>query len=359
MENLVNSPSQTFWRGKKVLITGHTGFKGSWLCYWLTKMGAKVTGIGLDPITDPALFKLLALDELVDSNITDIVDLEKYRETFDAAQPEVVFHLAAQPIVREGYRRPVSTFATNFMGTVNTLELVRLSKSVQSVVMITTDKVYENKEWIYPYRESDRLGGHDPYSASKAACELAIDSFRKAFFGNPGAPRIASARAGNIIGGGDWSADRLVPDAVRAWDAGLALKIRMPDATRPWQHVLEPLNAYIILAEKIWWSKELAGAYNFGPRSSEVATVREVIHKAKQIYGKGHVSIEALEDGMHEANILALDTSKSFGHLQVKSKWSIDVALTRTMDWYKKLSEGISARELCNSDLTIYGGASD
>lgn len=359
MENLVTLPSKTFWSGRRVLITGHTGFKGSWLSYWLTKLGANVTGVGLKPITSPALYDLLRLENLVSSNIVDILDFQNFKKIFEITQPEVVFHLAAQPLVRESYKEPVGTFATNLMGTVNTLELIRLLPSVKCAVMITTDKVYENKEWVYPYRETDRLGGHDPYSCSKAACELAIDSYRKSFFYKPGTAHIASARAGNIIGGGDWSTDRLIPDAIRAWTSNSTLNIRSPSATRPWQHVLDPLNGYLNLAEKLWQSKELEGAYNFGPDASAFANVKEVIEKALSVYGRGNIQVETNKNGPHEASNLRLDTSKSQKNLNIQSAWGIDSSIFKAINWYKNFSDGASARDLCDTDISMYGISND
>jgi len=354
MENLVNYPSDSFWKGKRVLITGHTGFKGSWLSYWLTKLGADVTGIGLAPITSPALYDLLSLKELIKSHLTDILDLQSYKNIVAITQPEVVFHLAAQPLVRESYKQPVSTFATNLMGTVNTLELIRLTSSIKSAVLITTDKVYENKEWIYPYRETDRLGGYDPYSASKATCEIAVDSYRSSFFGHPDAPKIATARAGNVIGGGDWSADRLIPDAIKAWNNDETLVIRKPNATRPWQHVIDPLAAYILLAEKLYESAGLVGAYNFGPDSSNSASVKEVVQKSLNIFGEGKVQYQTTDIDPHEANSLSLDTSKSKIYLKIRSVWNLESSICRTIDWYKALSKGTSARQLCDADLEMH-----
>ena len=359
MENLVTLPSKTFWTGRRVLITGHTGFKGSWLSYWLTKLGADVTGVGLKPTTSPALYDLLSLEDLVSSNIVDILDFKNFKTIFEITKPEVVFHLAAQPLVRESYKEPVGTFATNFMGTVNTLELIRLSPSVKCAVMVTTDKVYENKEWVYPYRETDRLGGHDPYSCSKAVCELAIDSYRKSFFYTPDTANIASARAGNIIGGGDWSTDRLIPDAIRAWSTNSILKIRSPYATRPWQHVLDPLNGYLNLAEKLWQSKELEGAYNFGPDASAFATVKEIIEKALSVYSRGSIQVETNENSPHEANNLRLDTSKSQKKLNIHSAWGIDTSVSKTINWYKNLSDGTLAKDLCDADISMYGISND
>lgn len=359
LENLVRLPSKSFWKGRRVLITGHTGFKGSWLTYWLIKLEANVMGIGLKPITSPTLYYLLSFDKQITSKYISILNFENYKEYFQVSQPEIVFHLAAQPLVRESYKQPANTFATNLMGTVNTLELIRMTPSVKSAVMVTTDKVYENMEWAYPYRESDRLGGHDPYSASKAACEIAIDSYRRSFFVKPGTANIASARAGNVIGGGDWAAERLIPDAIRAWGSNSALRIRNPNSTRPWQHVLDPLKAYLLLAEKLWYSKELASAYNFGPNALEFASVKDIINSALKIYGDGIVQYEQSKDDLHESNNLVLDTTCSKKILNIHSTWNIDASIYRTINWYKNLSKGISASELCNEDLTAYGNQSE
>ena len=265
-----------FWRGKRVLLTGHTGFKGSWLALWLKRLGAKVTGIAIEPNTSPSLFELGDIQEGMISHYCDIRNLTKLQILIESVQPEIVFHLAAQPLVRASYKDPLDTFSTNIIGTANILDSLRKVESCKVAVMVTTDKVYRNKEWLYPYRESDALGGYDPYSASKAASEIVISSYRDSFLAQQGLA-VGSARAGNVIGGGDWSQDRLIPDAVRAWQAGVALEIRNPKATRPWQHVLEPLAGYLTLAYKLWNQPELVGAYNFGPQPHEVASVRTVI----------------------------------------------------------------------------------
>ncbi|MFY8051770.1 MAG: CDP-glucose 4,6-dehydratase, partial [Armatimonadaceae bacterium] len=261
-----------FWNGKRVVITGHTGFKGSWLTLWLSQLGAKVTGIALEPCTTPSIFNEANIAECCDHHVCDIRDAAKTASLIKAANPEIIFHLAAQPLVRLSYREPLETFASNVMGTANVLNALRECPDCRTAVMITTDKVYHNREWAWPYREDDTLGGHDPYSASKAACEIVINSFRQSFLNDAGVA-VASVRAGNVIGGGDWSEDRLIPDAVRAWTSGQTLSIRRPDSVRPWQHVLEPLRGYIELAEKLHETPSLAGAYNFGPRTHMAATV--------------------------------------------------------------------------------------
>ncbi len=357
MEDLVvdNSglPDPAFWRGKRVLITGHSGFKGSWLSIWLKRLGAKVTGISLPPNTTPSLFELAEIGAVCNSRFCDIRDADAFAGEINNAGPEIVFHLAAQPLVRASYLDPKATFATNVMGTVNLLEAVRDSAGVRAVVMVTSDKVYRNNEWLWPYREDDALGGHDPYSASKAATEIAIASYRAAFLSAMGVA-TASARAGNVIGGGDWSDDRLISDAVKAWQSGDVLEIRRPDAVRPWQHVLEPLSGYLALAEHLCRQPSLAGAYNFGPASGEAATVREVIDLARAAYGTGEVRYGDGREGPHEAGLLVLETTKSRVVLKTKPRWSLSDAVERTMGWYCAQHQGADARVLCESDLDIY-----
>lgn len=347
------SPTETFWRGKRVFITGHTGFKGTWLAVWLTRLGAKVTGVALPPKTSPNLFDLTRLADDIESRFCDVCDLESLKSIVVDTCPEIVFHLAAQPLVRASYQDPVGTFATNVMGTANLLEALRTIDGVCVVVMITTDKVYLNREWPYPYREDDPLGGHDPYSASKAASEIVIASYRDAFLSQANVA-VASARAGNVIGGGDWSEDRLIPDAVRAWSEGRPLRIRRPSATRPWQHVLDPLAAYIRLAERLWHEPVLAGAFNFGPETSEAATVRDVIELARTVYGKGEVIYGDGKDGPHEAGWLALEVAKARTVLGVKPKWPLQEAIRRTLIWYRMLESGTDARRLCEAEIAEF-----
>jgi CDP-glucose 4,6-dehydratase len=348
--------SSPFWTGKRVFLTGHTGFKGSWLALWLQRLGAEVTGYALAPATTPNLFELAQVANGMVSHIADIRDSSRLACALASAKPEIVFHLAAQPLVRESYRNPLDTFATNVMGTAHVLEAMRQSTSVRVAVMVTTDKVYRNNEWSWPYREDDALGGHDPYSASKAASEVVITSYRDAFLAVQGIA-VASARAGNVIGGGDWSDDRLIPDAVRAWSAKQTLSVRRPDAMRPWQHVLEPLSAYLRLAERLWNEPKLAGAYNFGPQTHEAATVREVIAHARAAYGAGEVVWGDGKDGPHEAGWLALEIAKAKNLLGVEPRWSLAQAVSRTLHWYRRQSEGEAARRLCEDDLAAYTAA--
>jgi CDP-glucose 4,6-dehydratase len=346
-------PDPDFWRGKRVLVTGHTGFKGVWLTLWLHRMGASVTGISLPPNTSPSLFELARIEALCNSHYCDIRDATKLAAIIATAEAEIVFHLAAQPLVRASYSDPSGTYATNVMGTVNLLDALRGSLSSRVAVMITTDKVYRNNEWAWPYREDDALGGHDPYSASKAACEIVIDSYRKAFLADRGVA-VASARAGNVIGGGDWSADRLIPDAVRAWQASDRLEIRRPNAVRPWQHVLEPLAGYLVLAERLWGNADLAGAWNFGPFTHDVVTVRDVIELARAAYDKGEVRYGNGSEEPHEAGWLALEIAKARQTLGFQPQLPLVEAVRLTMAWYRAQESGADARELCEQDIAAY-----
>jgi CDP-glucose 4,6-dehydratase len=342
-----------FFRGRRVLVTGHTGFKGSWLTLWLHRLGADVSGISLAPITTPNLFSRASIESLCEHYICDIRDSVTIAALVKSIKPEIVFHLAAQPLVRASYRYPVETFSTNIMGSVHLLDALRSVDSVKSVVMVTTDKVYQNQEWLHPYREQDSLGGHDPYSASKAASELVIASYRESFLAEQGVT-LATARAGNVVGGGDWSEDRLIPDAVRAWQSQNPLEIRRPEATRPWQHVLEPLLGYMTLAEQLYKQPELAGSYNFGPHTNQAATVRKVINTALNIYGSGEVNWHETPEGPHEAGLLMLDTSKSESLLSIKPRWSLAETLERTLSWYRAEHQGETARALCEADINAY-----
>jgi CDP-glucose 4,6-dehydratase len=356
LEDLVmrqSQPDPSFWAGKRVLLTGHTGFKGAWLAFWLDRLGAKVVGIGLPPSTMPSLAQLADIERLVDSHIVDIRDSDELMRQTRSASPEIVLHLAAQALVRTSYMEPLLTFGTNVQGTANLLEAVRKTDSVRVVVAITTDKVYRNIEQFYPYRETDALGGHDPYSASKAAAEMVIASYRDAFLGDRGVA-VASARAGNVIGGGDWSENRLIPDAVRAWSTGQPLTVRRPQAFRPWQHVLEPLAGYLVLAERLWAKPELAGAYNFGPPTQEAASVRDVVLLANRSYGSGEVVWGDGMEGPHEAGWLALETAKALHLLGVTPRWSLQTSVLRTMAWYRAQREGRAVRELCAEDIADY-----
>lgn len=346
-------PAASFWQGKRVLLTGHTGFKGAWLALWLRRLGAEVTGVSLAPATEPHLFGAACAAVGLDSHFSDIRDAQGLATLVCQARPELVLHLAAQALVRPSYRDPLQTFATNVMGTAHVLDALRGLDCVRAVVAVTTDKVYSNREWLYPYREDDALGGHDPYSASKAAAEMVITSYRKSYLEAQGVA-VASARAGNVIGGGDWSQDRLIPDAMRAWGVGQPLHIRRPQSTRPWQHVLEPLAAYLRLAEQLWQQPSLAGAYNFGPLTHEAATVREVVQLARQGYGRGEIVWGGGDEGPHEAGWLALETAKSRSTLGIQPRWPLADAVGRTVQWYRQHDDGADARRLCEADMAAY-----
>jgi CDP-glucose 4,6-dehydratase len=345
-------PGAAFWRGRRVLLTGHTGFKGAWLALWLERLGADVTGLALAPV-EPSLYALAGVDAKLKSRLVDLRDAAGVARVVGEARPEVVFHLAAQALVRASYREPLATFATNTMGTAHLLEALRGRSEVRVAVVVTTDKVYRNRESIYPYREDDALGGHDPYSASKAAAELVAASYRSAFLERQGVA-LATARAGNVIGGGDWSEDRLLPDAVRAWSRGEVLRVRRADAVRPWQHVLDPLAGYLRLAEALWHEPALAGAYNFGPRTDAAATVADVVRLARAAYGTGDWRDETDPAAPHEAGRLALEVARAREVLGVAARWELAEAIFRTMQWYRRVGEGASAAALCAEDLDAY-----
>lgn len=349
----MNGPLASFWRGKHVLVTGHSGFKGSWLALWLKRMGAEVTGISLPPITAPNLYSLAGIDSVCTSHFCDIRDPDALAKLIREGRPEIVFHLAAQPLVRESYREPLYTYGTNVMGTANLLDSLRGMSSVKVVVMVTTDKVYRDTDRATCYLEDDPLGGVDPYSASKAASELVIDSYRAAYLQEQGAA-IASARAGNVIGGGDWSDDRLIPDAVRAWIAGETLDIRRPGSIRPWQHVLEPLCGYLQLAQMLWRDPTLAGPYNFGPAADSAASVRDVIELARRGFVDARVNFAGDDNGPREASTLMLDVEKAQTLLGVVPRWTLAEAVEKTMDWYLRQSSGSDAQILCDDDFTAF-----
>ncbi len=325
------------YRDTRVLITGHTGFKGSWLAFWLDKLGARVCGVALDPDTQPNHWDQLNLG--ADDNRLDIRDGDLAREVVEKFRPQIVFHLAAQPLVRRSYREPIYNWSTNVMGTAHVLEACRHVDSVRAIVAITTDKVYSNQEWTRGYSETDRLGGHDPYSASKAACELLIDSYRSAFFSDEDAPLLASARAGNVIGGGDWSEDRLVPDLVRSVTKDNSLLIRSPHATRPWQHVLECLSGYLLLGQRLLEKRqEFAEAWNFGPPSEANRTVTEILTSLQSHWPD--LKWEQTDSPQpHEATLLYLDHTKANEVLDWSPIWDLDRALHLTADWYRQFHE--------------------
>jgi CDP-glucose 4,6-dehydratase len=338
------------YRGKRVLVTGHTGFKGSWLALWLNELGAEVTGIALPPETQPNHWDLLGLD--FNEHRLDIRNPEAVKRPFLAVKPDIVFHLAAQPLVRRSYRDPLETWSTNVMGTANVLEVCRQTPSVRAIVAITTDKCYDNREWPWGYRENDPLGGHDPYSASKAGSELVAASYRSAFFNAESAPFLATARAGNVIGGGDWSEDRLIPDLVRAVAQGQSLEIRSPLATRPWQHVLESLSGYLLLGQRLLQGdKAYAEAWNFGPEPEANRTVSEVLGKLNSHWSSLHWHVTK-KSQPHEATLLYLDSAKARSTLHWQPIWNFDAALEKTCDWYRAWVE--AGKVLSREQLADY-----
>jgi CDP-glucose 4,6-dehydratase len=349
-----------FWRERRVFLTGHTGFKGSWLALWLAHEGARTTGYALPPPTTPSLYELAGVGAHLDSVIGDINDGAHLRAAMETARPEVVFHLAAQPLVRDSYAKPVSTFATNVMGTVNVLEAARAVPSVRSVVVVTTDKCYQNREWVWGYREGDALGGHDPYSASKAAAEIVTASYRASFFaGGAGGASIATARAGNVIGGGDFAWDRLLPDFIRALEHKTELEIRHPGAIRPWQFVLEPLLGYLELAERAHAGEAgIADAWNFGPDEAGTRTVGEIIEGFATACAPHRPAIRfgAAAPQVHEATLLKLDTSKARARLAWRPRLDLDATLALTAEWYRGYLEGADLRALTERQLERYLG---
>jgi CDP-glucose 4,6-dehydratase len=326
----------SFFRGKRVLVTGDSGFKGSWLSLCLWRWGAQVAGYSLPPYTQGDHFVAARLSEKVRHVDGDLADRSALTRVFEATAPEMVFHLAAQPLVRASYHDPVGTFRTNVQGSVNVLECVRESETVRAVVYVTSDKCYRNREWVWGYRETDELGGRDPYSASKAAAELVFESYTASFFADRPGLGAASVRAGNVIGGGDWSEDRIVPDCIRALAAGQPVRIRNPEATRPWQHVLDPLSGYLQLAEALWREpKEFSGAWNFGPAHESQKCVRELAQSVVKQWGSGELSIEPVPGAPHEASFLHLNCDKARNCLGWRPVWDFDTTVGKTVSWYK------------------------
>ena len=338
--------------GKKILITGHTGFKGSWLAFLLSEMGADVMGFALPPTTAVNHFDLLKLDGKIRHVVGDIRDAALVAKTLQEFQPEFVFHLAAQALVRTSYDDPASTFSTNVMGSVNLLEAVRRCESVRSLVYITSDKCYENVEWIWGYREIDRLGGRDPYSASKAAAEIVFSSYARSFFEQRPMLGAASTRAGNVIGGGDWAVDRIIPDCIRAIEAGEPVRLRNPSATRPWQHVLEPLAGYMLLAARLYEEpKKWGGSWNFGPSTHEVRTVKNVAEVIVGHIGKGRIEVVESQTQVHEARLLQLNCDKAHQLLGWYPRWHVEKTLEATALWYKNIMNGGNAEEITRAQI--------
>ena len=347
------------WTGCRVFLTGHTGFKGSWLSLWLSRLGAQVRGYALDPCTKPDMFSMARASALVEDVRGDILDFPKLQASLAQFAPQVVFHLAAQPLVRRSYLDPVGTYAANVMGTAHLLEAVRSTPGVKAVVCVTTDKCYENREWVWPYRENDALGGYDPYSSSKACAELVAASFRNSYFSpallHQHQVGVATARAGNVIGGGDWSEDRLIPDLVRGFESGEPVRIRRPSAIRPWQHVLEPLRGYLQLAERlISGDSAFASAFNFGPGEEDAWPVDRIAMKLADLWGEGATWVRDADPGAHEAGYLRLDSSKASAMLKWGPRLNLEAALEWTAAWYRAARKGFDMQAFTLDQIAAY-----
>lgn len=346
-----------FWTGKRVFLTGHTGFKGSWTALWLQQMGAHVTGFALAPPTSPALFDVAHVAAGMTSVIGDIRDRAVLTRALVDADPEIVLHMAAQPLVRASYDDPVGTYATNAMGTVHLLEAVRQAPSVRAVCVITTDKCYENREWVWGYREDEAMGGHDPYSSSKGCAELVVSAYRRSFFGD-GAVAVASGRAGNVIGGGDWAADRLIPDILRSVAEDRAVEVRNPLAIRPWQHVLEPVSGYLVLAQALWHDGQAAAkAWNFGPRDEDARPVQWIVERLCALWGDGAGWVHDQSVQPHEARYLKLDIARARAELGWQPRWSLGDALDSIVAWHRAWLAGADMHHHCTTEIERFVGA--
>lgn len=358
---MIDNTFDNFYKGKRVLVTGHTGFKGSWLSIWLHELGAEVIGIGQNPYSSRDNYCLSGIGQKILADIrADIRDAQKMKDIISDYQPEIVFHLAAQPLVRLSYDIPAETYATNVMGTIHIMEAIRSVKSVKVAVMITTDKCYENKEQLTGYKENDPFGGYDPYSSSKGACEIAIQSWRRSFFnpkdyGTKHNVSLASVRAGNVVGGGDWSLDRIIPDCIRSLESNVPIRIRSPKSVRPWEHVLEPLNGYLLLAQKMWnFPTYYCEGWNFGPESDSVSTVWDVATKLIAHYGHGElIDVSNPNEALHEASLLMLDITKAKAKLGWKPRLNLGECIALTSDWYKKYNKQ-DVYDLCIDQIHFF-----
>ena len=351
----IGKVNPNFWKGKRVFLTGHTGFKGSWLSLWLQQMGAEVKGFSLTPPTNPSLFVEAKVAQQMQSEIGDIRDFSKLSESIRTFNPDILLHLAAQPLVRLSYKEPIETYSTNVMGTVNVLEASRYASHLRAIVVITTDKCYENREWEWGYRENEPMGGHDPYSNSKGCAELVVSAYQRSFFHTPDTAAVASARAGNVIGGGDWAEDRLIPDILRAFEKQQSVIIRNPLSTRPWQHVLEPLSGYLVLAQRLWQDgKAFAEGWNFGPKDDDCQPVQWILDKMVHFWGDGaHYEIDKSEQP-HEANFLKLDCSKAAMRLKWHPKWRLEQTLEQIVHWHRAWLEGDDMQAKCLQEIEKY-----
>lgn len=355
MEISKGKVDSSFWKGKKVYLTGHTGFKGSWLSLWLQNMGALVMGYSLDVNTKPALFSLAKVADGMQSEIGDIRNLEQLTKSMVSFSPDILIHMAAQPLVRLSYEEPVDTYTTNVIGTVNVLEAARKCPNLKAIVSVTTDKCYENKEWEWGYRENEAMGGHDPYSSSKGCAELVTSAYKRSFFSSQDSASLASARAGNVIGGGDWAEDRLIPDILRAFEKSEPVVIRNPLSTRPWQHVLEPLSGYLVLAQELFLNRDdFAEGWNFGPKDEDCKPVSWILDQMVTYWGNNASWILDKNNNPHEAGFLKLDCSKASNRLKWKPKWNLQITLKLIVDWHLLYINGGDVKKQCLKEINIY-----
>jgi CDP-glucose 4,6-dehydratase len=347
--------SPEFWRKRRVYLTGHTGFKGSWLSIWLVKMGATVKGYSLAPVTSPSLYSVANVEDVVDSEIGDIRNFEKLSKSIKAFNPDIIIHMAAQTLVRYSYQNPLETYETNVMGTANVLEAARQVSNIKAIVSVTTDKCYENREWEWGYRENEPMGGHDPYSSSKGCAELVTSAYRRSYFSSEESASLASARAGNVIGGGDWANDRLIPDILKAFEKSESVIVRNPLSTRPWQHVLEPLSGYLVLAQKLFIEGDrYAEGWNFGPKDEDCKSVNWILDKMVAKWGDGASWKLDKNNNPHEASFLKLDISKANSRLKWMPKWDLEFSLKSIIEWHKAYISGCDMNEYCINEINRY-----
>tara|TARA_B100000963_G_scaffold361645_1_gene398379 strand:+ start:2596 stop:3678 length:1083 start_codon:yes stop_codon:yes gene_type:complete len=355
LEIIKGKVDPSFWNGKKVYLTGHTGFKGSWLSLWLQNMGALVKGYSLDVNTNPALFLVANVAAGMESEIGDIRNLKQITKSMVSFSPDIIIHMAAQPLVRLSYQEPVDTYTTNVIGTVNVLEAARKCHDLKAIVSVTTDKCYENKEWEWGYRENEAMGGHDPYSSSKGCAELVTSAYRRSFFSSDCTPSLASARAGNVIGGGDWAEDRLIPDILRAFEKSKPVLIRNPLSTRPWQHVLEPLSGYLVLAQELFLNGDnFAEGWNFGPKDEDCKSVSWILDEMVKNWGNNVTWSLDKNNNPHEAGFLKLDCSKAINRLKWKSKWDLQETIEMIVNWHKCYLKGADIKKECLNEINRY-----